>query len=47
VIDFPDGPGGLMPAFEWEPDALVVGEPGHAPTRIWASDGEELFLLGY
>jgi hypothetical protein len=47
VIDWPDGPGGLLPAIEWEPDALIVGEPGHAPVRIWTSAGEELFLLGY
>ncbi|MBM9440928.1 hypothetical protein JT723_34430 [Streptomyces bryophytorum] len=46
IIEWPNGPGGLLGSVEHSPDGLVIGEPGNGLSRIWRSSGEELSILG-
>lgn len=46
IVEWPEGPGGLLGAVEHSPSGLVIGEPGNGLSRIWNSNGEELSILG-
>ncbi|WP_328913318.1 MULTISPECIES: hypothetical protein [unclassified Streptomyces] len=46
IVEWPDGPGGLLGGIDHSPDGLVISEPGNGLSRIWNSRGEELSILG-
>lgn len=46
IVEWPDGPDGLLGSIDRLPDGLVISERGNGLSRIWNSKGEELSILG-
>jgi hypothetical protein len=46
VVEWPEGPGGLLGGIDHSSSGLVISEPGNGMSRIWNSSGEELSIVG-